>query len=75
MTITVRCFASLARFQPPDAEAFPISPGETAAHVMTRLGLPDGGVALVFIDNVHAQPDTALKDGDHVGFFPPMGGG
>lgn len=75
MTITVRCFASLARYEPPNAEAFPITAGETVAQVMARLGIPEGGVALIFIDNVHRKPDTALKDGDQVGFFPPMGGG
>ena len=75
MTITVRCFASLAGFQPRDADAFPISAGETVAHVMARLGLPEGGVALIFIDNIHRQPETVLEDGDRVGFFPPMGGG
>ena len=75
VTITIKCFASLAGFQPADAEEFPISPGETVAEVMTRLGIPEGGVALIFVDNVHRRPETVLKDGDTVGFFPPIGGG
>ena len=75
MIITVKCFASLASFQPSNAEAFPITPGETVAEVMKRLGIPGENVALIFVDNVHQSPGTVLKDGDTVGFFPPIGGG
>jgi molybdopterin synthase sulfur carrier subunit len=73
--INVKCFASLAPLQPEGAEAFPITPGETVARVMERLGIPKGGAALIFVNNVHRQPDTVLRDGDTVGFFPPLGGG
>ena len=75
MTIVVKCFASLARFQPPDAEAFPIAAGETVGQVMARLGIPQGGAALIFVNNVHRRLDTVLNSGDTVGFFPPIGGG
>ena len=75
VTITVKCFASLARLQPPDADAFPVAPGETVGRVMQRLGIPEGGAALIFVNNVHRQPNTVLEDGDTVGFFPPIGGG
>ena len=75
VTIVVKCFASLASFQPADSEAFPISAGETVAQLMARLGVPESGVALIFVNNVHGKPDTALSGGDTVGFFPPIGGG
>lgn len=75
MTIVVKCFASLTKFQPTDAEAFPIAAGETVAQVMIRLGIPEGGAALIFVNNVHRTLDTVLKSGDTVGFFPPIGGG
>jgi len=75
VTIVVNCFASLAGSQPLDAESFPIVPGETVAQVMARLGIPKEGVALIFVNNVHREPDTVLNDGDTVGFFPPIGGG
>ena len=75
MTITVKCFASLAPLQPENGEALPIAQGETVARVMERLRIPEGGVALIFVNNVHQQPDTVLQDGDTVGFFPPIGGG
>lgn len=75
MTITVKCFASLASFQPADAEAFPITAGETVARLLARLGIPEGGAALIFVNNVHGTLDTVLRDGDTIGFFPPIGGG
>jgi molybdopterin synthase sulfur carrier subunit len=75
VTITVKCFASLAGLQPKNAGTFPIDRGETVARVMKRLGIPEGGAALIFVNNVHRQPDTVLRDGDTVGFFPPIGGG
>jgi len=75
MTVTVKCFASLTRFLPSNALAFPIEEGETVARVMRRLGIPDGEVALIFVDNVHEKRDFVLRDGNTVGFFPPIGGG
>ena len=75
MTVAVKCFASLAIFQPADAEAFPIAAGETVAQLLARLGIPEGGAALIFVNNAHVKPDTVLKGGDTVGFFPPIGGG
>ncbi len=42
---------------------------------MIRLGIPEGGAALIFVNNVHRTLDTVLKSGDTVGFFPPIGGG
>ena len=75
MTIVVKCFASLATYQPADNEAFPIAPGETVGQLLARLGIAEGAVALIFVNNVHRQPDTVLKGGDTVGFFPPIGGG
>jgi len=75
MTITVKCFASLSRFLPANALAFPIEEGETVARVLRRLGIPEEEVALIFVDNVHRKPDSVLTDGNTVGFFPPIGGG
>jgi molybdopterin converting factor small subunit len=75
VTIVVKCFASLAELQPEGNEAFPIAEGETVGQVMARLGIPEGHVALIFVNNVHQSPEWVLEDGDTVGFFPPIGGG
>jgi molybdopterin converting factor small subunit len=75
VTIVVKCFASLARYQPENAEAFPITEGETVREVLGRLGIPEGEASLIFVNNVHRKRGQVLKDGDTVGFFPPIGGG
>ena len=75
MTIVVKCFATLASFQPDDPDAFPVEAGDTIAQVMARLGISPEAVALIFVNNVHRQPETVLQDGDIVGLFPPIGGG
>lgn len=75
MHVTVRCFATLNRFQPPDAEHYPLEPGETAEGLMRRLGIDPRDVAVLFINGVHAEPGRVLAEGDRVGLFPPVGGG
>jgi molybdopterin converting factor small subunit len=75
MNITIKCFASLSRFSPPDAEAFAIAPGETAADLVARLGIPPAELKLVFINGAHVELDAKLADGDRVGLFPAVGGG
>jgi len=75
MNITIKCFATLSRFTPPDAEAFAITPGETAADLVARLGIPPADLKLVFINGAHVELDARLADGDRVGLFPAVGGG
>ena len=75
MPITLKCFASLARFSPPDAEAHAIAPGETVASLVARLGIPPDELKLVFVNGDHVELATVLRDGDRVGLFPAVGGG
>ncbi|MBI5520570.1 MAG: MoaD/ThiS family protein [Desulfovibrio sp.] len=75
MNITLKCFASLARFTPPDAEAYPVSPGDTPGSVAARLGIPAEEIKLVFVNGTHAELSAPLRDGDRLGLFPAVGGG
>lgn len=75
MNITVKCFATLSRFTPPDADAYPIAEGETAQSVVSRLGIPPEDLKLVFVNGNHAELSKPLADGDRVGLFPAVGGG
>ncbi|MGE4551590.1 MAG: MoaD/ThiS family protein [Desulfovibrionaceae bacterium] len=74
MHLTVKAFATLSAFAPAgggyEAEP-PLSVGDLA----TRLGIPLDELHLVFVNNVRAELDRALADGDRVGFFPAVGGG
>jgi len=75
MNIVIKCFATLSRFAPAEAEAFSVAPGETVADVVARLGIPPDELKLVFVNGAHAPLATPLADGDRVGLFPAVGGG
>lgn len=75
MNITIKCFASLSRFTPPDAESYALAPGDSVASVVARLGIPPEELKLVFVNGAHSALETPLADGDRVGLFPAVGGG
>lgn len=75
MHVSIRCFATLSRFTPEDAGAFPVAGGETVADLVARLGIPLDDLKLVFVNGEHVALDATLKDGDRVGLFPAVGGG
>jgi len=74
MKIELKTFATLQEVYPPQPE-LEIITGETLGSVMDRLGIPRKKVTIIFINNVHGDFDSPLKDGDTVGLFPPIGGG
>ena len=75
MHITIRCFASLARYTPAQADPFPVEQGETVARLIERLGIPPEEIKLIFVNGSHVQPGVVLAEGDRVGLFPAVGGG
>jgi len=79
MKVEVHLYATLAKFLPVDAEDrtcwVELAEGEGVEAVMRRLEVPEQSVKLIFINGVHAGKTAALKEGDRVGLFPPVGGG
>ena len=75
MGIEIKCFATLARFAPDNAEDYPVEQGETVRSLIDKLGMPAEEVTLIFVNSVRTTPDAPLADGDRVGLFPPVGGG
>ncbi|RJP85125.1 MAG: MoaD/ThiS family protein [Desulfobacteraceae bacterium] len=79
MRVELKVFASLAKYAAhPLLSAdgvvelpSPVSVGQIA----DALNIPRKEIKLIFLNGIHAQIDTAVKDGDRVGFFPPIGGG
>lgn len=79
MRIHVRLFAGLNRYATNRPSGIPfdteLPEGSNVEALIRHLGLPADEVKVVFV-NGRAQPlDLALKDGDEVGIFPPIGGG
>lgn len=72
--IEVRLFATLRHGREKivmlDSQAF-----STAGEIIEHLGIPAGEVSILLINGFHKTPETAVKDGDIVALFPPVGGG
>lgn len=49
--------------------------GTTVGELLGLLKVPSAQARILFVNNVHANEKTVLKDGDQVGIFPPVGGG
>lgn len=75
MRIEIKCYATLSRFTPPDADRFEVAEGATVAQIMDRLGLAAEEVKLIFINGAKSDPGTRLAQGDRLGLFPAVGGG
>jgi molybdopterin converting factor small subunit len=79
MKIEIHLFASLYKYLPPGAvdKAFIMEVGQGALikDILQQIGVPRGEVKLIFLNGIHARETDVLKDGDRLGFFPPIGGG
>ncbi len=76
MTIRVRLFASLSEQWQIDQKTIQLKEGQTVAAVwreITGESLPDS--ILMAVNMEYARPDTPVKAGDEVAFFPPVTGG
>lgn len=72
--IEVRLFATLRqgrekKYQLP-AEGF-----SNAGQLIAHFGIPAEEVSILLINGFHSKPQDAVKDGDIVSLFPPVGGG
>jgi molybdopterin converting factor small subunit len=52
-----------------------VAPGSTVGEVAGLLGIPRQEVKLIMVDGVGCKWDTALRGGERVALFPPVGGG
>jgi molybdopterin synthase sulfur carrier subunit len=77
MTIQVRFFASLRESLGRDGADIALPAGARIADVWCAVTgtqtLPAG--ILCAVNHDYATPDTAVRDGDEVAFFPPVTGG
>lgn len=72
--IEVRLFATLregrGKIVMLEPESFP-----HAGAIISHLNIPAEEVAILLINGFHKKPYDAVKDGDVVALFPPVGGG
>jgi molybdopterin converting factor small subunit len=74
MHITVKLFATL-RQERFDIDTLDLPPDTTVGDIVKKLGISDKEVTLIFVNGVHAELVTEVRDGDTVALFPPVGGG
>lgn len=75
MRVSVRLFSSLSPYRPKDPDNVEVAPGETAAGLASRLGIPAGELGLAFVNGSFVEPEAKLADGDAVLLLPPISGG
>jgi len=77
MAITIRYFASLREQLGVDELSIAADQITTVSDVWTTANAdqPLPGHLLCAVNMEYAQPETVVKDGDEVAFFPPVTGG
>lgn len=79
MTVTIKYFASLREVIGRSEDSLDIGNGKvTVAEVWSKVvdgkrSLPEN--VLTSVNMEYVKPDTIVKDGDEVAFFPPVTGG
>jgi sulfur-carrier protein len=72
--IEVRVFATLRQGR---EKVTMLSPEgfSTAADILRHMDIPAKEVSILLINGFHSKPESSVKDGDILAFFPPVGGG
>jgi len=79
MSITIKLFATIRRYQPQLAPgenlSLEISPCVSVSQILDCLGIPAGAAAITMVNGRVQKPDHVLSDGDVLSVFPPVAGG
>ena len=79
MKVEINLYATLARYIPTSVKGtggkLDVAEGITVDALMRQLDIPVDQVKLIFVNGIHADRDTVLKEGNRLGLFPPVGGG
>lgn len=84
MHITLKLFASLTDYLPPEARytnilQLEVAPDATIIQIIEPFGLPSKMVHLVLINGSYIEPDKRLSqtlvEGDVLAIWPPIAGG
>ena len=79
MKIEVKLYSTLTRYLSDDIrgqkQVMEVKEGTTVNELLKQLGVPAATVKLIFLDGLHSDGDSVLKDGIRLTVFPPVGGG
>ena len=83
MKVTLKLYASLSNFLPPEAErnaiSFELPEKATIGDLLSKRQVPRESCHLILVNGHYAPPanadQTPLKEGDTVAVWPPIAGG
>ena len=75
LTIEIQLYATLRSYMPANASSYQIETGSSIKKIIETLNLPSDQVKLIFANGVQCDTSAIVQDGDHIGIFPPIGGG
>jgi thiamine biosynthesis protein ThiS len=77
MRVTVKLYGNLKRYLPEKKETaeMEIESGTTIRALLAQLGVPDSDVWMSAVNDQVVDDSTALRDGDVLEVFEPVGGG
>ena len=78
MKIHLRLFGELKGHLPPSGPLLELSEGTTGVQLILALGIPYGGEEgqlVLSVNDVEADHNAVLRDGDTVSLFAPLAGG
>ena len=75
----MRVFATLRRYLPElgigEAKIIQVEPGTTLGQLRDSLELPDREVKVIMCNNLQANPEDLVNDGDRITYIPAVAGG
>ncbi len=74
MKVKVKLFATLrnGRF---DISNMELDDGTTISKLIGQLGIEEKDAAIIFINGIHGELNSFIKEDDDIAIFPPIGGG
>lgn len=86
MRIEVKLFAGFRKYEPDELSEsgragrsnsfiMDVPHGSKVGDITSSLRIPDDTKKIIFINGIHGNQKTPLKDNDRVGIFPPVAGG
>ncbi len=77
MQITIKLYGNLKKYSPQKKEMaqIQVETGTTVRALFARLGVPDSNVWMCAVNDQVVADSTALRDGDVLEVFEPVGGG
>jgi molybdopterin synthase sulfur carrier subunit len=73
--IELKLFVTLAKYLPDGSDQYEIRENTTIQQLIELLDIPGDLVKLIFVNGRRQDRDYIIRNGDRIGFFPPVGGG